>query len=375
MSLAIHLDLLAYSLLVSILLLAYIVKNYSFSENSTRLFMAILIATSSVILLETVSWLVDEIDRPVMYILNYAVNSVLTSLEYIPGFFWLLYFDYKIINDYEAAKQRGRFYLIPGIIILGIVLYSLKTGFLFTVVPGNIYTRGPGVFAVAGAYCFQYIIAFYIALKNRRNVDAEIVLSIIAYFALPVIAMILQLAFYGRTLIWPMFTIANLIAFILLEKDVMLRDPLTGIYTRGEFQQKVFRLIRTKKPFTLIMLDLDKFKMINDTLGHQSGDEALQELVELISIEKRKTDLFCRYGGDEFMILMRSNNPEVGVYLKERIENTINIRNSTSSRKYSLQMSFGILHVPAENTKNLQSILEEVDQQMYLEKTLHRKRY
>ncbi len=375
MSLAIHLDLLTYSLLISILMLAYIVKNYSFSENSIRLFAAILISTSCVIILEIGSWAVDRIDNPVMHILNYIFISVFYSCEYIPGFFWLFYFDYKITDNFNAAKKRGRFYLIPGLIIIGIVFYSLKTGFLFSIHPGNIYNRGPGVYVVASVYYIQYIIAFFLAIKNRRNVNAEIVLSIAAYFTLPILAMIIQLAFFGQTLIWPMFTLANMIAFILLEKDVMLRDPLTGIYTRGEFQQKVFQLIKRRKPFTLIMFDLDKFKEINDSLGHQAGDKALKELVELILIEKRKTDLFCRYGGDEFMILMRSDNPDVGIYLKERIEHAVIIRNNSSSQGFSLQMSFGILHVPRENTRSLQTILEEVDQQMYLEKTQHRKKY
>ncbi len=375
MTLAIHLDLLVYSLLISLFLLIYITKNYSFSEYSTGLFAAIIISTSCVLLLEISTWLVDGNDSPAMRILNYLTNSVLTSLEYIPGFFWLLYFDYKIIDDFEAAKKRAPFYLLPGVIILGIVLFSLRTGFLFFLQPGNVYTRGPGVYAVSGIYYIQYIIAFFIAVRHRRNVNAELVLSLVAYFTLPLLAMILQIAFYGATLIWPMFTLVNLIAFILLEKDVMLRDPLTGIYTRGEFQQKVFRLIKAKKPFTLIMFDLDKFKEINDTYGHQAGDDALIELVSLVTVEKRKTDIFCRYGGDEFMILMQSDNPNVGQYLKERIENSVLIRNKSSEKEYSLFMSFGIVHVGKDNESSQQKILEEVDMQMYQEKSVNRKKH
>ncbi len=91
-------------------------------------------------------------------------------------------------------------------------------------------------------------------------------------------------------------------------QEQAVRDALTGCFNRRYFDETLEReLSRARRegyPLALLMLDLDHFKQINDTYGHQAGDEALKMLVETLKQDVRQEDVFCRYGGEEFVVLM-----------------------------------------------------------------------
>jgi len=112
------------------------------------------------------------------------------------------------------------------------------------------------------------------------------------------------------------------------EKERMAtQDPLTGAATRRRMMERLEFLItqsdRTKMPFSLLIMDLDHFKKFNDTMGHQTGDKLLQELVGLLAANVRKGDLVARYGGEEFVVLLPNCNLEsafsVGDDLRGRV--------------------------------------------------------
>jgi diguanylate cyclase (GGDEF)-like protein len=93
------------------------------------------------------------------------------------------------------------------------------------------------------------------------------------------------------------------------EKERMARrDPLTGAATRARMMERLDHLIdlteRTRQPLSLAILDIDHFKRFNDTLGHQTGDQLLIELVEVLQARTRKSDLVARYGGEEFVVVL-----------------------------------------------------------------------
>ena len=90
-------------------------------------------------------------------------------------------------------------------------------------------------------------------------------------------------------------------------RALSITDSLTGIHNRRYFQDRLraemARLNRTNGALSVIMLDIDHFKRINDKHGHAVGDAVLQELCKRISERLRRTDVFCRLGGEEFMVL------------------------------------------------------------------------
>lgn len=110
-------------------------------------------------------------------------------------------------------------------------------------------------------------------------------------------------------------------------KRISETDPLTGAYNRRYFIDQVEHqfnyFLRYENENSLIMFDIDHFKLVNDTYGHQAGDEALKEFVRVCKENFRKADIFARYGGEEFMALL-PNSPMEGAYqIAERIRSTL----------------------------------------------------
>lgn len=112
-----------------------------------------------------------------------------------------------------------------------------------------------------------------------------------------------------------------------LYQQLAMRDPLTGIANRqklfDELEREIARAERYTHPLSLIMLDLDDFKTVNDRFGHQTGDEVLIELADIISGHIRSADLFARYGGEEFFILVPETDGAGGADLAEKIRTIV----------------------------------------------------
>lgn len=100
-----------------------------------------------------------------------------------------------------------------------------------------------------------------------------------------------------------------------------VRDPLTGLFNRryldGTLEREVARARREGHPLSIVMLDVDHFKRLNDSYGHQAGDEVLKALGDLLRADTRAEDIACRYGGEEFLVLLPSMPLETA---KERAE-------------------------------------------------------
>ena len=104
-------------------------------------------------------------------------------------------------------------------------------------------------------------------------------------------------------------------------------DYLTNLWNHGYFQYllqtEVEKAKATKKPLSLLIIDIDDFKIYNDTLGHQAGDKILKDLAQLLRNQSRKMDFVCRYGGEEFMIILPQTDKEEAFMIAERIRKDI----------------------------------------------------
>jgi len=120
--------------------------------------------------------------------------------------------------------------------------------------------------------------------------------------------------------------IKNLVVFNRI-KSMAIRDALTGLYNYGYFREALLHEVkkshRYKTPLVLLFIDIDDFKLINDSLGHLQGDEVLRHVAALLTEGIRQADLVCRYGGDEFVILLSQTPPEQAEALAERLRRLI----------------------------------------------------
>ncbi|WP_045860242.1 GGDEF domain-containing protein [Teredinibacter purpureus] len=147
-------------------------------------------------------------------------------------------------------------------------------------------------------------------------------------------------------------------------------DSLTGLYNNRHFQQvlrqEIERTQRTGQPTTLILVDLDHFKKINDTWGHVAGDKVLQKIASIFTESLRKLDIPCRYGGEEFAILLPSTPILVAVQVAERLR--FKIQDSTfmhGEQIIPVTASMGLDSFTEKHPPSPLDFVERVDHWLY----------
>jgi len=151
-----------------------------------------------------------------------------------------------------------------------------------------------------------------------------------------------------------------------------MTDKLTGIYNRLAFDilfKQIIKDVKRKKiDFSIILFDIDNFKYINDKYGHLAGDKILQEISSLISINIREVDIFCRWGGEEFLILLKSCDLQNAYIMAEKIRELVKKKKfSFKDNKIFITISLGITQY--EVNDNEDKILTRVDNLLYQAKT------
>jgi len=147
-------------------------------------------------------------------------------------------------------------------------------------------------------------------------------------------------------------------------------DSLTNIYNRRAFDEfaakGVLRAQRDKKPISLIMMDIDFFKQVNDSYGHQIGDKVLQEFSLRLKNSLRQYDILARYGGEEFTLLLPDTNTETAMIIAEKLRDTIAQPVFFLENEADLKVtaSFGVATNQGENI-NWQQLISFSDQALY----------
>lgn len=154
-------------------------------------------------------------------------------------------------------------------------------------------------------------------------------------------------------------------------KTLSRHDPLTKIRNRRSFfelsQQLLAIAKRTKQPLSLIMIDIDNFKHINDTYGHIIGDEILIHLVNSINTLIRESDVFARFGGEEFIILLPETDLSGSVELCEKIRTYIE-NTSFSDGKISVPFTISLGTSELQDEKLLRELIQKADAALYQSK-------
>ena len=147
-----------------------------------------------------------------------------------------------------------------------------------------------------------------------------------------------------------------------------ITDSLTGIYNRrglfqiGEFEFQ--RARRINRSFSAMLLDIDRFKRINDHYGHATGDQALRGLVEYCRSGSRAVDLICRYGGEEFVILLPETPIEAAKQVAERLRLSI-MENPITTDSGPLRITVSVGVAEANSLDTLQKLIERADEALY----------
>jgi len=161
-------------------------------------------------------------------------------------------------------------------------------------------------------------------------------------------------------------------------REQALHDPLTGLYNRRYLSEAIEREIararREENPLSVIVMDLDHFKDVNDTLGHQIGDQYLIAFAALLRSRIRKSDIACRYGGEEFLLVLPGTSLEDGVKRAEEIRREYaNITLPGRSMQKQVTISMGVATYPLHG-EGSEEIVIKADKALYKSKENGRNR-
>jgi diguanylate cyclase (GGDEF)-like protein len=238
-------------------------------------------------------------------------------------------------------------------------------------------------------YILVIIVAALTLGKIVTLAEMALIAGCYAWLAYPFEAGNLMTLPYGARLlaqIAPMLLVAYITSMLSADlrqafshvKHLSETDELTGVLNMRAFATIAERVAqqagRYARPFSVLMIDSDSLKQVNDTLGHETGNRLLQQTVECIQGRLRQTDLVARYGGDEFVALLPETPCTGAAGVAERIRKSIEtIALASREQKVSASVSIGVACYPNHGV-DFETVLEKADQAMYASKSAGKNR-
>ncbi|WP_394923173.1 GGDEF domain-containing protein [uncultured Robinsoniella sp.] len=332
--------------LTGLLFLLYLINiNYLFSKEQNRLFRSAVFINVILIVVTSFDFIFRmQADPSVWYLrritsfLNFSGGSIIPML--------LMRIFYK--------DKFKKIYYIPLLINAGICFISIFVKIVFYIGTDNSYDRGALFFLPAATTLFYLVLMiFFPAQKYDQGKKTEQI-TIAAIMVTIILSIYLEVEYRYYFLNYGFSALGIIIYYISQNINFFAIDSLTGAYNRQMFNLAISKT-QSKQDCMLCLIDINNFKYINDTFGHEAGDEALIFFSEVIIKNMRKIATVYRTGGDEFMLMGKKESETV---LKDAIEKSMR---ELGERKISF--AYGMTHYQAVN--DIQDALREIDKKMY----------
>jgi diguanylate cyclase (GGDEF)-like protein len=282
-------------------------------------------------------------DTVFLYI-NYFGNFVSFLLGPILPSLWLLYVYEQVFQIERIARRISIPLVVLNMVNLIILVLTQFFGWYYYIDSDNIYHRGP-FFLLAASYSFGLmLIAFVMIIVNRKRIEKKNFFSLVFFAIPPSLCSILQTLFYGISFTFCGVVASLLIVTLNIKNHSMYTDYLTGVYNRNKLERFLKDKISTstvEKTFSAIMMDLNNFKAINDTYGHDTGDKALKIFTDLLSSSLNTKDFLARFGGDEFFIVLDASDKLSLESMVRKISKIIDDFNASGEQPFKLDFSMG----------------------------------
>ena len=321
---------------------------------------------------DMIMWLVNGRPGSFFRFVGYADNIAYYIFQILVLFEWLKYSYYRVQEKYMPRKGK-LFTMIPMAVIALCALTTPFTGWYFYLDDGNIYHRGVLAFPISLIILAYLLFASYKALVQRKKetlYDRKRECAVIGFFVIPpILGGVMQVMIYGASLIWPCAALSILLLCLNIESQAISQDALTGLNNRGNLDRYLHTGIEKGQAVSMIMLDVNNFKMFNDRYGHEMGDKALIQAAGIIKNAFKETAAFLsRYGGDEFVVVLNGPKNDQPERVMGKLQKKIDLFNETSMLPYELSLSMGFAAGTITDAEDVTRLLKEADEKMYQEK-------
>ena len=356
-----------YSIIILIVICVSAIKLTEKESFQDKLYMMMILVTILMLSIDILSRFDGKPDT-IYLIINNLGNFLIFMLNPILPSLWLLYVHIQIFHD--ERKTRQLIYPLLSINIINdiILILSQFYGCYYYIDLGNIYHRGPLFLLAAFITILLMLVAFVIIVKNHNCLERKSFFSLVFFAIPPFVCIILQIAYYGASLMLNGVVISLLVVFLNIQNRNIYIDHLTGVNNRKKLDAHLKKKISAStahKSFAAIMLDLDNFKTINDTFGHDIGDKALEDAVQLLRKCIRVNDFIARYGGDEFIIILDMSNRIDLEAMVNRINKNVVKFNESGFQPYKIEFSMGYTFYDYYSHMNGDEFMKKLDTLMY----------
>ena len=366
-----------YSIMIVIIIYFHAFRSFEKDSLQDKIFMRILYLTILMLFVDILSRF-DGKTNAIYPVLNAFGNFVIFLMNPILPSFWVAYVHIQVHRD--VRKTRRLFY--PLCVINGmnaiVLIMSQFYGWYYYIDSENIYHRGP-LFIIPSFITIALVItAFALALINRKRLEKRSFLSLIFFGIPPFVSIFLQIRYYGISLVLNSVVFSILVVFLNIQNHGMYTDYLTGVNNRKKLDAYLKGKINSStgdKSFSAILLDINNFKHINDTYGHDTGDSALETTAKLLKSCLGANDFISRFGGDEFCIVLDISNRVELEAMVCRIRNCFEKYNKADSHRYEIGLSMGYAVYDCCSHMSAGELLKQVDTLMYKDKQSYKNRF
>jgi len=211
-----------------------------------------------------------------------------------------------------------------------------------------------------------------VLMKNKVYKYVHIVILLAGWLIFGLITFLIDgQGSFNQVLIWVSFVIIQSLTSTMygiqikeLNRQVHI-DVLTGLHNRKYFNEKLSGL-KLKGLISLLLIDIDNFKHINDTFGHMAGDRVLQQFAEILQFCTRKNDIVARWGGEEFTVILFRTKPEETLKIADRIRLIVNNHYfSYEDSTFKISVSIGVAQIKEGSLIGRDQIIKIADQALY----------
>ncbi len=304
-----------------------------------------------------------------VFCINYIFMSLFTT------YMWLT------VSNHNHRKPAA-LYAVYALSASGILLLIITqfTGLFYYFDDHNRYHRGNYYLLAQAIAVLGISVCLFMLISYRKNLNRTIFLAMMSFFVLPVLATIYQALAYGFSLQCLAAVISTQIMFIMDTVEINLRfhsqqadyrkaryeaehDGMTGLLNKEagwKRMREYFNRMGSRDEALLMFIDIDDFKTINDTYGHTAGDFWIREVASQLRHIYRQDDIICRYGGDEFLALIRNTASEqvlettLGIFFQQ-------LARASEQRGQDVHCSVGVCRIAATRISGNRVISRNTD--------------
>ncbi len=357
--------------LTLLIILASLLKNYD--RQSKQIYYIRSVSCGILSCLLDINWaLLESGILPEPRIFNYLTNGGYYITTILMGYFWLLYVETSLGNQkFQTKTVKCISFTLVAFVIIGVII-SFFYPFFFYIDNENIYRRGSFSYLhTISCHAYTFTTSLHAFSKSFRTKDylkslEYRVLSVFLVF--PLAIGIIQIFFPGIPTVSLGITFAFFYVYVDLQNLLISVDTLSGLNNKNQLMRYLsgkIRNISSENQLFIIMIDVNKFKKINDTFGHMEGDEAIKRCALAIKLANHNSKNFiARFGGDEFIIVVESVTEKDVIELKEAINTKLEEIRQKDNVPYELTMSIGYAKYNS-SMRSIQDVIKEADKNLY----------